>query len=169
MSYKLYFTVFLLFSALVWGQAQQVIEGNQNIYDESKGIIYEREFTVDVKLLQTDGFSVGINIGQLKTYYLTRYFNFEFGELRHQKRFRQSFDFQQQASRISKAFVYGKQNNLYVLRGGFGEKRYLSEKAKRRGVAVGISYEGGLSLGILNPRRAAAPRREPRSRVRGRG
>ena len=151
MSYKLYFTVFLLFSALVWGQAQQVIEGNQNIYDESKGIIYEREFTVDVKLLQTDGFSVGINIGQLKTYYLTRYFNFEFGELRHQKRFRQSFDFQQQASRISKAFVYGKQNNLYVLRGGFGEKRYLSEKAKRRGVAVGISYEGGLSLGILKP------------------
>lgn len=151
MPYRSYFTVVLLFCAFVWGNAQQVIEGNQNIYDESEGIIYNREFTVDVKLLQTNGFSVGVNIGQLKTYYLTRYFNFEFGELRHHKRFRQSFDFQQQASRISRAFVYGKQNNLYVLRGGFGEKRYLSEKAKRRGVAVGISYEGGVSLGILKP------------------
>lgn len=151
MLYKLIPTAILLFCLCSVGQAQQTFESNQNIYDDSEGIIYDREFTVDLKILQTDGFTVGVNIGKLKTYYLTRYWNFEFGELKHQKRFRQSFDFQQQASRVSRAFVYGKQNNLYVLRAGFGEKRYLSEKAKRRGVAVGISYEGGATLGLLKP------------------
>jgi hypothetical protein len=131
--------------------AQQTFEGDQNIYDDSEGIVYDREFSVDLKILQTNGFAIGVNIARLKTYYLTRFFNIELGELKHPKKFRQSFDFQQQASRVSRAFVFGKQNNLYVLRAAFGEKRYFSEKAKRRGVAVGISYGGGLSLGLLKP------------------
>lgn len=131
--------------------AQQTFETNQNIYDESAGIIYDREVTVDLKILQTNGFAVGVNIGKVKTYYLTRYLNIELGELKHPKEFRQSFDFQRQSARVSRAFVFGKENNLFVLRAGFGEKRYLSEKARRRGVAVGVSYELGPSLGMLKP------------------
>jgi len=51
----------------------------------------------------------------------------------------------------SDAFVYGKQNSLFILRGGKGVKKYLSEKALRRGLAVGYSFEGGASLGVLKP------------------
>jgi hypothetical protein len=32
-----------------------------------------------------------------------------------------------------------------------GEKKYFSEKAKRRGVAVGVNYEIGATLGLLKP------------------
>ncbi|TXB62142.1 hypothetical protein [Phaeodactylibacter luteus] len=131
--------------------AQQTFETNQNIYEESAGIVYDREVTADLKILQTDGFAIGVNIGKIKTYYLTRFLNFEIGELKHPKEYRQSFDFQRQSARVSRAFVFGKQNNLFVLRGGFGEKRYFSEKAKRRGVAVGLSYSGGATLGLLKP------------------
>ncbi|MCB9037145.1 MAG: hypothetical protein H6557_11040 [Lewinellaceae bacterium] len=151
MAQKIY--LFLLFMGLgcLTGTAQQTYDTEQNIYDETKGIVYDREFTVDMKL-HTNGFALGVNIARLKTYYLTRFFNIEIGEIKHSKEFRQSFDFQTPAaSRVSRAFIFGKQNNLLVLRGGVGEKRYLSEKAKRKGLAVGLSYEAGPSLGLLKP------------------
>ena len=130
--------------------AQQSFDTNQNIYEEQKGIVYNKEFTVDLKL-HTNGYALGVNIANLKSYYKTRFINIELGELKHPKEFRQSFDFQTQASKVSRAFVFGKQNNLLVLRGGIGEKRYFSEKARRKGLAVGVSYEGGGSLGMLKP------------------
>ena len=48
-----------------------------------------------------------------------------------------------------------------VLRAGMGEKRYFSEKARRKGVAVGINYEGGVSLGLLKPYYLNLSRVEP--------
>ena len=53
--------------------------------------------------------------------------------------------------RSSRPFVYGKQNSLFVLRSGWGLKRYYSEKAKQKGVAIGISYSIGPTLGLLKP------------------
>ena len=131
--------------------AQQVVTDGENYYDDSKGIVYNKEFTVDLRL-HTNGYALGVNIGTLKTFYLTRFFNFEIGEIKHVKQYRQSFDFQAPTTnRVSRAFVFGKQNNLFVLRAGLGEKRYFSEKAKRKGLAIGVSYEGGVSLGLLKP------------------
>lgn len=140
----------ILCVSTLYGQVS--FEAGQNDYvDGNKGIVYNKEFTVDVKL-HTNGFALGVNIGQLKSFYRTRFFNFEIGEIKHPKEFRQSFDFQTPVtSKVSRAFVFGKQNNFLVLRGGIGEKRYLSEKDKRRGLAVGISYEAGPSLGLLKP------------------
>ena len=151
MAHKIYFFLLLMVWGCLPGTAQQTYDTEQNIYDDSKGIVYDREFTVDMKL-HTNGFALGVNIARLKTYYLTRFFNIEIGEIKHAKEFRQSFDFQTPAaSRVSRAFIFGKQNNFLVLRAGLGEKRYLSEKAKRKGLAIGLSYEGGPSLGLLKP------------------
>ena len=131
--------------------SQQRIPSGQNYYDDNKGIIYNREFTVDLKL-HTSGFSIGANIAQLKTYYLTRFINFEIGELKHPKEVRQNFDVQPNlGGRVSRSFIFGKQNNFWVIRGGLGEKRYFSEKAKRKGLAIGVSYSGGPSIGLLKP------------------
>ncbi len=148
----LYLPFFIVVIALTTSHAQQTIELGQNYYDEVKGIVYDREFTIDIKVLQTNGYSIGVNIARLKTYYLTNFFNIEFGEIKHPKQFRQSFDFRPTSTgKVSRPFVFGKQNNLFVLRGGLGQKRYFSEKAKRKGVAIGVSYEGGPSLGLLKP------------------
>ncbi|MEO1262100.1 MAG: hypothetical protein AAFZ15_25065 [Bacteroidota bacterium] len=148
MIYKIYQVLLILFvSATI--QAQETIQPKQ--MDTNLGIVYNQEFALGMRL-HTNGFAVGATFGKLKTYYLTKYFHFEIGELKHEKEFRQSFDTPTPIQgRISRAFKYGKQNNLYVLRGAMGAKRYFSEKAKHKGVAFGISYEGGATLGFLKP------------------
>jgi hypothetical protein len=97
------------------------------------------------------------------TYYKTRYYQIGLGILKHPKEFRQPVNFQSGTALIktSSAFTFGKRNNLLVLRGGMGEKRYFSEKAKRKGVAVGVSYEGGVSIGLLKPYYLEISRIEP--------
>jgi hypothetical protein len=133
--------------------AQVTFQPKQPTYEESKGIIYNQEFTVDLKFLQTNGFAIAVNSGKLKTYYLTPFWHFEFGELKHIREFRQqsfeSLGFNGIAG--GNSFIYGKQNSFFALRVGYGQKRYFSEKAKRKGLAVGISYEAGPTLGILKP------------------
>ncbi|MDX1666690.1 MAG: hypothetical protein R3350_05660, partial [Saprospiraceae bacterium] len=142
----------LLFLLPPWqSEAQRTIKLGENYYEEDEGIIYTKEFTIDLKL-HTHGFSLGVNSGNLETFYLTNYFHIELGEIKHPKEFRQSFDFQPpNTGKIARSFIFGKQNNFFVLRGGLGQKRYLSEKAKRKGLAIGLSYEGGPALGLLKP------------------
>ena len=148
MKLKFYHILAFLFASVTL-TAQETIQPKQ--MDTSFGIVYNQEFALGMRL-HTNGFAIGTNFGKLKTYYLTKYFHFEIGELKHEKEFRQSFDTPTPIhGRISKAFKYGKQNNLYVIRGAMGAKRYFSEKAKHKGVAFGISYEAGATLGLLKP------------------
>lgn len=116
----------------------------------SKGIVYNKEFTIDARL-HTFGFAIAANFTKIKTYNKSTYFQIEIGELKTHKDFKQSIDNNvlNQASR--QTYFFGKKNNLYVLRAGYGKKKYLSEKAKRKGVAIGLNYEGGVTLGLLKP------------------
>lgn len=116
-----------------------------------KGVVYNKEFTVDVRL-HTNGLAVAANIAKIKSYNKTKYYHFEIGELKHEKEYRYSRDFtSNNFNRSSSSYVFGKQNSLFVLRGGLGTKKYFSEKAKRKGLAIGMSYEYGPSLGFLKP------------------
>lgn len=130
----------------------QQLEGQQNYYqNEQSGFVYDREFSMDFKL-QSKGFTLGAVFGNIKSYYKTSYLRFEFGEIKHPLEFRQNLDLQPVAStQVNRSFIYAKQNNLYVLRAGWGAKRYLSEKARKKGIAVGVTYEAGPTLGILKP------------------
>jgi hypothetical protein len=143
-------TIALLLLSFTAMQAQETFQPKQ-LDDPAKGIVYNKEFAVGLRM-HTNGFSLGVNLGEIKTYYRTRYWHFEIGELQHPKEFRQSFDTPSTVNgRISRAFKYGKENSLLVLRAAIGEKRYFSEKAKYKGVAVGLSYEAGATLGMLKP------------------
>ena len=129
--------------------AQQRIPQGQNFYNDSRGVLYDRELAMDFKL-HTNGFALGVNIGELKSFYRTRFIHIGIGEIKHAKEFRQN-DGQISLTQVSRSFIYGKQNNFYNLRVGVGEKLYFSEKAARKGVAVGWSYEAGGTLGLLKP------------------
>lgn len=147
----MYMKTFCLLILLVFClnvRGQNPISFDQNYYDDSKGTVYYKEFNLDFQI-HTNGGGIGLNIGEIKSYYLTRYYHFALGEIKHPKEYRKNDP--QIFSRSAKSYIYGKQNNLFALRGGIGEKRYFSEKAKRNGVAVGVSYEGGISLGLLKP------------------
>lgn len=126
------------------------------------GILYNHERAGDLQI-HTNGFALAYVVGDIRKYYLTRYRYFGVGLLKHPREYRQAVNFQSGnlILKTSSAFAYGKQHNFIVARAGIGEKRYFSEKAKRKGVAVGISYEGGISLGILKPYYLDLNRLEP--------
>lgn len=147
---------FLLFLAIcaaasISMTAQEVIAPGQNYYDDQKGIVYNKEFAINFKL-HTNGYGLGVDFGSLKTYYKTRFWSVEIGELRHPKEYRSNMELRSVTSnRISRAFIFGKENTFLPLRLSFGETRYFSEKAKRRGLAIGMSYSIGPTIGLLKP------------------
>lgn len=112
------------------------------------GIVYNRETAFNFRLTTNRGFAAGMEFGRLRTYYRTSYFQIGIGEVKHPKEQRQS---PPPNTRSFRPFVFGKQNNLFILRTGWGIKRYYSEKARRKGVAVGMSYSIGPSMGLLKP------------------
>lgn len=131
--------------------AQAILEPKQMDYS-SMGILYQTERAVDFRL-HSNGMAVGMSFGELVKYYKTTCLAFDLGFLKHPKEFRQSISFNSgnPFSANSSSFTYGKQNQFFVLRGGVGGKRYYSEKAKRKGVSVGVTYTIGASLGLLKP------------------
>ncbi len=124
-------------------QPKQVEGGN-------KGIVYRKENTVRATIL-TNGYSLAYHKGEIKTYYKTTYYNIEMGILRDSRELSQNRNIPVSFNKISNSFKFGKQNHLYQIRAGKGVKRLLTDKAKRRGVAVGYNYEAGPSLAILRP------------------
>lgn len=141
-------SIFLL--SCIFASAQGTFQPKQ-LDQALKGIVYDQELAINLRL-QTNGFAFGVDIGKIKTYYQTSFLHIELGELKNAKETRQSPDYPSSPNgKVSRAFKFGKQNNLYALRVGYGMKRYYSEKAKRKGVAVGLSYEAGATLGILKP------------------
>jgi len=140
------FTIIVTFLLAAAFLSAQTTLQPRKLSNQSRGIIYNTELAADVRM-QTNGWSVGVNWGTLKNYYLTRYYYVDFGERKHLK----ELTFNPGVGRQGSTYIYGKQNNLYVLRGGLGEKRYISEKAAEKGVAVGVTYRLGPSLGLIKP------------------
>lgn len=127
----------------------------------SNSILYNKEFSVDLRAM-TNGIGIAGNYGLIKTYYNTRIIQFELVELKHPREYRQSFDFVTTPLGGSpKSFVFGKQNNFYALHVGYGGKHYFSDKAKDKGIAVGMFYSVGVSMGFLKPYYLQLRRFEP--------
>lgn len=146
-------TIFIITSLLITseGLAQQTLSLGRNNYNQDKGILYQKESGVNARIY-TNGFSFGYQIGKIVKYNLSQYYFAEFGELKDPIETRQQKNISLSGPRGTfRGFIFGKQNNFYPLRLGVGEKRFLSEKGKRKGLAVGVSYEGGATLGLLKP------------------
>jgi hypothetical protein len=142
----------LLLMSLAWSlNAQTIVQPKQLDYSSS-GILYKQERALELRP-HSNGGAIAFQFGKILTYYKTRYYQFDIGILRHPKEYRQAITFHSgnPFTRTPNSFTYGKQNHFVILRAGFGEKKYFSDKAKRKGVAVGINYQVGASLGLLKP------------------
>lgn len=141
------FAILSLLVVSLWASAQEVLM--PKAYESTNvGIVYDREMSFPLTL-HTNGFHVAMNVGKLKTYYKTSYMGVSLGHLKHPREYKRS----DQGSRFQggASFVFGKQNTLIPVRAYKGWKRYYSGKDKRRGVAVGTSFEVGLTAGIIKP------------------
>jgi len=112
-----------------------------------KGIIYKKEWALDIRLHENGG-AIAFNTGKIKSYNRTNYYQIELGYTNDPRERNQS---KISTRGRSGSFSYGKINNLINLRIGAGVKKYLSEKEKRKGLAVGYTYEIGPSIALLKP------------------
>lgn len=131
--------------------SQSVVQPKQLDYS-SMGVLYNTEKVFEIRP-HINGGAVSMQFGKIKTFYKTHYYQFDIGYIKHPKEKRQTVTFNtgNPFATTTNSYTYGKQNHFLILRGGIGKKIYYSEKAKRKGVAVGINYELGPSIGVLNP------------------
>ena len=140
----------IIVCVLFFGAAQaQVTLQPKQMETRDVGVVYDQEFAVNL-YLHTKGYGVGAIFGDLKTYYKTSFYHVDLGMVKHPKEHRPDNQINQ-FNVLSRPYVFGKKNSFFVLRAGKGEKRYLSEKARRKGIAMGYSYQIGPSIGMLKP------------------
>ncbi len=135
--------------ALFWLLSTTAI-AQSRLNNDVKGIVYDREGVIEFRL-HTHGWAINYQIGKLKTYYRTNFYEFGLGELKHYKETSKSTDSPTGPTSTFRSYSFGKQNYAFVLRGGLGFKRYYTEKAAKNGVAVGITYAGGVTLALMKP------------------
>jgi hypothetical protein len=117
---------------------------------EWKGVVYRNETTANLTL-HTNGYTIAYNKGKIKTFYKTNYYHFEIGMMRDSREQSQNKNIPLNFSKVSQSFRFGKQNHLYFIRAGKGTKRLITDKARRKGVALGYNYEAGPAIAILRP------------------
>lgn len=115
-----------------------------------KGIVYRKETAYEFRLHTNGPLLFGVNLGKIKNYYKTNYYHFSIGFMKNLRERSQNKN-RSVGYKTSNNFVLGKQNSVIVLRAGMGRKQFLSEKAKRKGIAVGYDYEIGPSLALMKP------------------
>ena len=130
--------IFILFLPIL-GSSQSTFQPKQVELD-LRGVIYRSERSVDFRL-HTNGMALALNIGKIKTYDQTNYLHFEVGFIKDPREKKQNKNLSIGPFGQSNSFAFGKINHVFVLRGGWGYRRFLSEKAKRKGLAIGYNYE----------------------------
>ncbi len=138
---------FLCYSYISKGQI--TLQPKQQDF-EYKGVVYKREKAVDFTL-HTNGFSLAYNNGKIGAFQNTSYTHFEIGYLRDPREKSQNKNLSFNINELSSSFKYGKQNYAIMLRAAKGRKKFLSEKAKRKGIAIGYNYQYGATVGLLIP------------------
>lgn len=124
---------------------------NQLIKQEEEGaLIFDKQSAFSIKL-NTDGWGVAYEKGKYKTTSKTSLWWLEFGERKSVKEERVPTISASQGFIIVSSYIYGKQNNFYYFKAGFGQQKLIGGKGNKNGVAVSAIYGGGISAGLLKP------------------
>lgn len=142
MNKYIYILLFLMGTTTTWGQTKK-----NSKFSEEELPVHNELFVGGG--INTRGFQVNVAYSLIKSPFRTMSFFVDFGEIKHPKERRQTYD-GLSLGRAPKAFIYGKKNNLFFTRIGYGEKYYLSAR-NRRLVSLGFTYSGGFSLGMVRP------------------
>lgn len=96
--------------------------------------------------LRTNGYGAFLELGRSRSPRFTNLFVFEITEIKHNKEEKSSGE-----GFFSNSFVFGKINNFYQAKLGFGQQYVLGQKGNKNGIAVLGIAQGGLSVGLLKP------------------
>ena len=124
--------------------AQEIAIGNDENRPLEERIIYNRESSLHATI-HTQGFGGGYKYGKIRSIYKTTYWDFELSYLRSLKQIKLMNYYN------ATSFVYGKLNDVMILRFGYEVERRIYGKPYWGGVELRWLYEGGASLAMLKP------------------
>ncbi len=117
--------------------------------EEEGALVYNKQSAYGGKL-NTDGYGIFYEHGKYKTISTTNIWWIELGERRDPKEKRSVLG-DGAGFQIGNPFIFGKINNFYYLKVGFGQQRLIGAKDVKNGVAVSAIYGGGFSAGFIKP------------------
>lgn len=120
---------------------------NSIIRQEEEGNLSFRKQSVFGIQLRTNGYGFFYELGKRRSPRYSNTYSAEITEIRHRKeeKLGGADNF------FSNSYVYGKENNFYQLKLGFGQQYILGQKGNKNGVAITAHFSGGLALGFLKP------------------
>jgi hypothetical protein len=116
------------------------------VRQEEEGVLSYNKQTAFGVQLRTNGYGVFYELGKMKSPRFSNIYVAELTEIKHPKEVKSGGE-----NIFANTFVYGKVNNFYQFKLGFGQQYIIGQKGNKNGVAVTGSYQGGLSLGLLKP------------------
>ncbi len=152
--------IFLISSFILFGQAaftqskqktnkqlrQERI--NQLIKKEEEGsIIFNKQWVAGGQL-NSDGYGAFGELMYFKTPKVSYWYRLELGEHKSNK---EEKVLNSDPAVGRNTFIYGKINNFFYAKLGFGQQYFIGNKGNKNGVAVSLLYGGGLSAGLLKP------------------
>ncbi|HWJ92672.1 MAG TPA: hypothetical protein VNR87_16255 [Flavisolibacter sp.] len=120
---------------------------NSIIKQEEEGNLSFRKQSAFGLMLRTNGYGAFYELGKRRSPRFTNLYSLEFTEIKNRKEDKlggaENF--------FSNSYIFGKQNNFYQAKLGFGQQYILGQKGNKNGVAITASVSAGLALGLLKP------------------
>lgn len=127
-------------------QQDRLRKASQSKQEEEGVLNYSKQTAFGLQV-RTNGYGLFFELGRSRSPRFTNLYMIELTEIKHPK--------EEKVSNVnqyfSNAFVYGKINNFYQAKLGFGQQYVFGQKGNKNGVAVLAIAEGGLSVGLLKP------------------
>jgi hypothetical protein len=120
---------------------------NAIIKSEEEGtIVFRRQRSLGIQL-RTNGYGAFYELGRRRSPRFANTYSIEITEIKHPKE--EKLDGIQNI--FSNSFIYGKLNNFYQLKLGFGQQYIFGQKGNKNGVAVIGMLQGGFNMGFMKP------------------
>lgn len=124
---------------------------NIDIQDESdkpleEKLVYSRQNSVNVAI-HTQGFGLGFKIGRIRSIEKTTNWETEFVSLHSPKEIRTI----NVSEYFTRPYIYGKLNNVFVVRFGYGQEKRIFGKPYWGGIETWWTWEAGASLALMKP------------------
>ena len=120
---------------------------NAIIKQEEEGNLSFRRHTIFGIQLRTNGYGAFMELGRRSSQRLTATYSLELSEIKERKEEK----WQSPENLFNNSYVYGKINNFYQAKLGYGQQYILGQKGNKNGVAVIALAQAGLSAGLLKP------------------
>lgn len=118
----------------------------QGDLDEQEKVFFRNERTFSLNL-NSNGYGIGYREGKRLDFLNKRLVEFELSVVKHPKEIKLASPYIQSGS----SYVFGKLNNTWTIRGGYGGQREVFKKADLGGIAIRYFYVGGPSIAFSKP------------------